>query len=140
MTARILGRFFIVGAFGTRGNPTGNEGHLLAREGQPLGRHAAVVLSGFDAADEFARPRVARYENEPVVAPFAGELSRVEAKVPRSSTDDSVLKTSRYVNSGCNSNEKCKPNFSRMLCHQVMGCVEKDNSNRISIAETNIYS
>jgi hypothetical protein len=44
------------------------------------------------------------------------------------STDDSVLKTSRYVNSGCNSNGECKPDSPRMLCHQVMGCVEKDNS------------
>ncbi len=58
-------------------------------------------------------------------------LSTTPWQVPRSSTDDSVLKNSRYVNSGCNSNEKCKPDFSRMLCHQVMGCVEKDNSSTV---------
>ena len=52
-------------------------------------------------------------------------LSTTPRQVPRSSTDDSVLKNSRCVNSGCNSNRKCKPDFLRMLCHQVMGCVEK---------------
>ena len=55
-------------------------------------------------------------------------LSTTPRQVPRSSTDDSVLKTSRYVNSGYNSNGECKPDSPRMLCHQVMGCVEKDNS------------
>src|SRR6201999_1591201 len=55
-------------------------------------------------------------------------LSTTPRQVPRSSTDDSVLKNSRYVNSGCNSNGECKPDSPRMLCHQVMGCVEKDNS------------
>ena len=75
-----LGRLFIGRAPDARGNPAGNEGDLPGGEGLPLGRHAAVILSGLDAADELARPRVARYENEPVVAPFAGERSRVEAK------------------------------------------------------------
>ena len=58
-------------------------------------------------------------------------LSTTPRQVPRSSTDDSVLKTSRYVNSGCNSNGECKPDSPRMLCHQVMGCVEKDNSSTV---------
>jgi hypothetical protein len=55
----------------------------------------------------------------------AALLSTTPRQVPRSSTDDSVLKRPRYVNSGCNSDGECKPASPRMLCHQVMGCVEK---------------
>ena len=63
-----------------RGNPAGDEGDLLGGEGLPFGRHAAVVLSRFDAADEFAFLRDARNEDGSVVAPFAGQLGRVETK------------------------------------------------------------
>ena len=47
MTARIRGRLFIGRAPCAGGDPAGNEGDLVGRKGLALGRHAAVVLSGF---------------------------------------------------------------------------------------------